>query len=87
MKGKEGRPCYIFLQYFYGISTNSLLFHSDGGRERGKTDGTKKNRHLLGKLEDVEDKFFHLDSVGFVGVDLLASRVHVWDFLLSHMVL
>lgn len=87
MQGKEGCACYIFLQYFYGISTNSLLFHSDGVQERGKTDATKKNRHLLGKLEDVEDKFFHLDSVGFVRVDLLASHVHVGDFLLSHMVL
>lgn len=43
--------------------------------------------HSLGKLEDVENKLFHLNPVRLFRADELTRRVHVRDLLLGHVVL
>lgn len=43
---------------------------------------------ILGELEDVEDKLLHLDPIGLLRLDQLPRfNIHVWDLLLSNMVL
>lgn len=46
-----------------------------------------QRENSLGKLEDVKDKLFHLNPIGFVWCDELTSCVHVRNLLLSHVVL
>lgn len=42
---------------------------------------------ILCKLEDVKDKFFHLYSIWLVWLNEVPLGVHIWNLLLSHMVL
>lgn len=43
--------------------------------------------NLLGKLEDVKDKFFHFNPVWFVWLDYLSLNIHKWNLFLGHVVL
>lgn len=43
--------------------------------------------HSLGKLEDVENKLFHLNPIWLFRADELTRGVHVRDLLLGHVVL
>ena len=43
--------------------------------------------YLRCKLENIKDKFLHLDAVRFCRFDCLPGTVDVWNLLLSHMML
>jgi hypothetical protein len=43
--------------------------------------------NLLCELEDVENEFFHFDSVGFVWFANFAGRVDVWNLLFGNVML
>lgn len=47
----------------------------------------KMHCNSLGELEDVKNELFHFNPIWFVWFDQLTLGVHMWDFLLGHVVL